>query len=149
MKIFKILLILIILIIIYVIYSNNTVNNNIGLENNKFKKLKDSPNGVSTQSNFKDKYVEPIKYNKDLNIVKKYIKENIKKIGNVKLIEEKDKYMHFIFISNFFHFKDDFEIYFDRNKNLIHIKSQSRVGYSDLGVNKERYEKFKKLLLNL
>ena len=146
MKKFKIILIVIALLVIYVIYSNNTINKNTGLINSKFKKLKDSPNGVSSQSNIEEKYVDPIKYSGDLDLVKEYIKNNIQKIGNVKLIKEKNNYLHFVFTTEVFHFKDDFELIIDEKEKLINIKSQSRVGYSDLGVNRERYKKFKKLL---
>lgn len=37
------------------------------------------------------------------------------------------------------------EFYFDKEKELIHFKSGSRIGYSDMGLNKERYEKIRKM----
>jgi len=49
------------------------------------------------------------------------------------------------FRSNVFRFVDDVEFLFDREKKLIHVRSASRVGYSDLGVNRKRVEKIRSL----
>ncbi len=37
-------------------------------------------------------------------------------------------------------FVDDVEFYLDRNTNVIQIRSASRLGRSDLGVNRQRIE---------
>lgn len=38
-------------------------------------------------------------------------------------------------------YHDDIEIYFDDSTKLIQYRSASRAGYSDMGLNRERYEK--------
>jgi uncharacterized protein (DUF1499 family) len=38
------------------------------------------------------------------------------------------------------------EFYFDEEKNLIHVRSASRLGKSDLGVNRARIEKIRALI---
>jgi uncharacterized protein (DUF1499 family) len=48
------------------------------------------------------------------------------------------------FLSSVFGFVDDVEFYFDDRKKIIHVKSASRVGYSDLGANRRRIEKIRK-----
>lgn len=48
-----------------------------------------------------------------------------------------------------FIFKDDFKILIDEvdeNTSLLHLRSSSREGYSDLGVNRRRVNRFIKLL---
>lgn len=48
-----------------------------------------------------------------------------------------------------FLFKDDMEITVsDEKKSIIHIKSSSRVGHSDLGVNRRRVQKLLSLINN-
>ncbi|HAE22942.1 MAG TPA: DUF1499 domain-containing protein, partial [Spirochaetaceae bacterium] len=42
--------------------------------------------------------------------------------------------------SKLFRFVDDVEFYFPPALSLIHVKSASRVGYSDMGVNRKRVE---------
>lgn len=45
--------------------------------------------------------------------------------------------------SSFFKFVDDVEFYFPKDKNIIHIRSLARTGYSDFGVNRKRMEKIR------
>jgi len=58
--------------------------------------------------------------------------------------QESDNYLAATFTSSIFGFVDDVEIRIDRAKNAIHIRSGSRVGYGDAGVNKKRTELLKK-----
>jgi len=46
--------------------------------------------------------------------------------------------------SSIFRFVDDVEFYFDNAKKLIQVRSASRTGYSDLGVNRRRIEEIRK-----
>jgi len=55
------------------------------------------------------------------------------------------EYMAATFSVSLFGFIDDVECRLDTSKNRIHIRSASRVGYSDLGVNKKRVEKIRRL----
>ena len=58
---------------------------------------------------------------------------------------EKDNYLAATFTSAIFKFVNDLEIRIDSTQKLIHIRSASRVGYTDLGVHKKRTELLKKL----
>ncbi len=44
---------------------------------------------------------------------------------------------------------DDVEFYFPANENVIHLRSASRVGESDLGVNRRRVEQIRLALRDL
>jgi uncharacterized protein (DUF1499 family) len=55
------------------------------------------------------------------------------------------KYCHAVFTSMIFRFKDDLELLMDQSQ--IQIRSASRAGYSDFGVNRKRIEKIRSLLL--
>ena len=48
-----------------------------------------------------------------------------------------------------FGFIDDTEFLFDEEKMVIHIRSSSRLGYSDMGVNRSRIEKIRYQFNNL
>jgi len=52
-------------------------------------------------------------------------------------------YLHVEFRSTLFRFVDDVEFVIDEPQGLIHIRSASRVGYSDLGANRKRMEKIR------
>ena len=62
--------------------------------------------------------------------------------------QQTDSYLAATFSSDLFGFVDDLELRFVSDENLVHIRSGSRVGDSDLGVNRKRVEQFKNRLLN-
>jgi len=60
---------------------------------------------------------------------------------------EKDNYLAATFISSIFGFVDDLEIRIEPGQKTIHLRSASRVGRGDGGVNRKRVEQLKKLYL--
>mmetsp|Transcript_7197 Transcript_7197/g.20398 ORF Transcript_7197/g.20398 Transcript_7197/m.20398 type:complete len:165 (-) Transcript_7197:47-541(-) len=59
---------------------------------------------------------------------------------------ETKNYAHYIFVTRILRFKDDVELLFDEEKQIVHVRSASRVGYGDLGANRKRVELIRKLL---
>jgi uncharacterized protein (DUF1499 family) len=76
----------------------------------------------------------------------KKLKNIILKMPRTKLVKADKNFYHFVFTSAIFRFKDDVYFYYDDKKNLIHFKSASRIGYSDLGTNEKRLKNIKKYL---
>jgi uncharacterized protein (DUF1499 family) len=56
------------------------------------------------------------------------------------MVTVEDRYIHAEFTSALFRFVDDVEFQIDAESGLIHFRSASRVGRSDLGVNRKRME---------
>jgi len=63
-----------------------------------------------------------------------------------KVVEVDDDYLHATFTSALFRFVDDVELHRDAASGLVHIRSASRVGQSDFGVNRKRVEAIRKIL---
>ena len=61
---------------------------------------------------------------------------------------ESGSYLAATFSSAIFGFVDDLEIRVDVPQRVIHVRSASRVGHSDMGVNRQRSDLLKKLYLN-
>lgn len=53
-------------------------------------------------------------------------------------------YLHVEFTSGIFRFVDDVEFLVDSEAEVIHVRSASRVGQSDLGVNRQRVEEIRR-----
>ena len=70
-----------------------------------------------------------------------FAKDIIIQMGG-EIIKEDSHYLAATFTSSVFRFVDDFEIRQSESSTKLHIRSASRVGYSDFGVNKRRIEKF-------
>jgi uncharacterized protein (DUF1499 family) len=62
-----------------------------------------------------------------------------------KVIEQEPKTAHLSFTSSWLRFVDDMHLAVDESAQLVHIRSASRVGYSDFGVNRQRVEKLRRL----
>jgi uncharacterized protein (DUF1499 family) len=57
-------------------------------------------------------------------------------------------YLHVEFRSRLFGFTDDVEFHLRPAEGIIAVRSASRLGYSDLGVNRSRIEAIRRLLLD-
>lgn len=113
----------------------------LGVTNGHLKPVDDKPNSVSSQTDIKRNYMEPISYSGSNAQSQSKIKKSILNMKQIELVEEKVNYLHYVETSKVFKFKDDIEFYFDDSKQVIHFRSKSRVGYSDFGVNKKRMQK--------
>jgi len=57
-----------------------------------------------------------------------------------KIVLEDGSYLWATFSTRIFRFIDDLELRMDEESDVIHVRSSSRVGYSDLGANRRRVE---------
>ena len=62
----------------------------------------------------------------------------LKNTPRVKIINIQEDYLHALATSRVMKFVDDIEIKKSENNNIIEVKSKSRTGFYDLGVNKRR-----------
>jgi len=102
----------------------------------------DKPNCVSSvDQTDANHYIAPIPYKGDLYTAKAAIKQLILELPRTRVIAEDDVLLHVTFTSKVFGFVDDVQFYFDEGEKLIHVRSASRSGYYDFGVNRSRIEK--------
>ncbi|MCT4631425.1 MAG: DUF1499 domain-containing protein [Firmicutes bacterium] len=147
---FKILIVLFIflaLLVIYMFAKNNKIPSNVGMNGDSFQDLKSSPNGVSSQDSG-DKYVEAINVmGNPKNDFERLIKI-CDDLWNMEIIKEDENYVHMVITTSGMKFKDDIQIYYNLEKNIFEYWSQSRIGYSDMGLNMERYNSLFKEYIN-
>ena len=129
-------------------YNNSTTPSYRGVYQGQFSPMPSSPNAVSTQTDQDEKRVEPISYT-DIETAKKKVKKVLAQLTGNEIQSEDAFYMHVVFTTNTMKYNDDVELYFDESKKQIHYRSQSRVGYSDRGLNRERYNQFMALYSGL
>jgi uncharacterized protein (DUF1499 family) len=89
--------------------------------------------------------IAPLNWVGNLEQSKLRLRQAVLKSGNATFVEETETYWHVEFRSLILRFVDDVEFLFDRDSQVIHVRSASRVGYSDLGVNRRRVEKIRNL----
>ncbi|WP_427978765.1 DUF1499 domain-containing protein [Agarivorans sp.] len=127
------------------VYQNLTPPNNLGLHHGRLAALASTPNGVSSMADNSDKRVEPLNFKADLKATQLAALRAFAHMPNNQIIERNERYVHAVFFSPRMGFRDDVELYFDQQNQVLHYRSQSRVGYSDMGVNKQRYQRFAEL----
>ena len=64
--------------------------------------------------------------------------EILKNTPRVKIVNIKEDYLHALATSRIMKFIDDIEIKKSEKNNILEVKSKSRTGFYDLGVNKRR-----------
>jgi uncharacterized protein (DUF1499 family) len=67
------------------------------------------------------------------------LKKVVRGMKRTTVVRETQDYIHVEF-RTFLGFVDDAEFYIDESQKVIHLRSASRVGYWDLGVNRRRME---------
>jgi uncharacterized protein (DUF1499 family) len=105
---------------------------------NPLKACPDKPNCVSTFSQDRRHSMLPLNFKGESKESFQNLKKVVLSFPGTELLSEKENYLHFTFKSAFFGFIDDVEFYLEENQKVIHFRSASRVGYSDLGANRKR-----------
>ncbi|MGZ3648481.1 MAG: DUF1499 domain-containing protein [Syntrophales bacterium] len=118
---------------------------NLGITDGKLSPCPDSPNCVSSQSSDKRHFIEPVRYEGTEQRAMGRLVGVVQGMKRCRIITIDDHYIHAEFTSAFFRFVDDVEFYFDSEAKIIHMRSASRIGYSDFGVNRQRMEKVRSL----
>lgn len=121
----------------------------LGVTEGKLAPCPESPNCVSTQADSQPHRMEAVSWPDDRGEALAKIKEVVSdNFARAKLVDQSPSYLRYEFRSLIFRFVDDVEFYIDQNASLIHFRSASRVGHSDLGANKSRMQKIVAALQN-
>lgn len=96
------------------------------------------PNWVCSQTEQKDHFIEPLSAKADTASELARLKALVLAMPRTELIEESDNYLYFEFTTGLMRYVDDVEFYAEAD--VIHMRSASRVGYSDLNANRKRLE---------
>ncbi|MCT4613220.1 MAG: DUF1499 domain-containing protein [Clostridia bacterium] len=137
---FKSVLGIVLILAIYMLIKNNTYPE-LGIVDNKLRELDNKPHGVSSQTDQKEKKVDALEYRDSLEESKKIILSILKE-DDADIIVDTDNYIRAVYKTKLMRYKDDVEFYFDGN--LVQYRSESRVGYSDAGLNLKRYKDIKR-----
>ena len=111
-----------------------------GVRNGRFAPCPDKPNCVSTQAGGDEQKIDPLPLRQKPSEAIRDLRETIQGMPRTRIVSEDADYLHAEFTSLLFRFVDDLEIWVDETNQLIHARSASRVGYSDLGSNRKRVE---------
>jgi len=118
----------------------------LGVQDGQLTQCPTKPNCVNSQAKDTEHFIEPILFTGTQIETKEHILRILNEIkrSETKVVEQ--DYIRAEFTSAVFRFVDEVEFYFPEAQSqemLIHVRSASRVGYTDFGVNRKRIEKIR------
>lgn len=102
----------------------------------------ETPNCVSSESVAPQSRIEPLRFKGAPQAAWTDLESSTRDLGGT-VVEQRDGFLWATFTSRVFRFVDDVEFRMVAEEGVIHLRSASRVGRSDMGVNRERVEKLR------
>lgn len=115
----------------------------LGVTEGKLAACPDSPNCVSSQASDMAHHVAAMTYGGSAADALAKLRQVIEAMEDTQIITVTEDYLHAEFTSKLMGFVDDLECYLPSEKSIIHIRSASRLGQSDLGANRARVEELR------
>lgn len=109
----------------------------------RFAPCPDSPNCVSSQSSKISQAIAPIPFAGSREQAMALLKAIVRNMKRTRIVQETADYLH-AECRTILGFVDDLELYVDVEKQVVEMRSASRTGYWDLGVNRGRLEAIRK-----
>lgn len=120
---------------------------NLGVSDTGLSSCPDSPNCVSSDAQSRDHKIQAYSLAIDTNLAWQAIREAVLKLPRTKIVTDTDGYLHVECRSAVFGFIDDFELHLRPKETVVAVRSASRVGHSDFGVNRKRVEQLRLMLI--
>ncbi|MDX2465450.1 MAG: DUF1499 domain-containing protein [Porticoccus sp.] len=118
----------------------------LGLIEGQLRACPASPNCVCSERQDEVAFVEPLMTTTMGDSAWDNAKKAIVESGGV-IVTDQAGYLHAQFMTSIVRYIDDVELRMDDDNQVIHIRSASRVGYSDMGANRMRVEKIRMVFL--
>lgn len=115
-------------------------------ESSGFPDCPDTPNCVSSLAKNPKYRVEPFKLKKDFKTSWDIVQKTVGSLPRTQIVSADNSDIHAECRSMIFRFVDDLTLHLTPSMGVVHVRSASRTGYSDLGVNRRRVENLRKKL---
>ena len=126
---------------------------NLGLRDGKFEPPSNTPNSVSSQAGLWPQHpmqeyarIAPLALKGSGPATIAAIKRIAEAMPGAKVVQARDDYLYVQFTTRWMKFVDDAEFWFDPANQVVQVRSASRVGRKDFGVNRQRIEAIRQAL---
>ena len=115
---------------------------NLGMKDGRLAPCKTTPNCVSSQADAADAehYIAPIPFKGGALEAMAAVRKAVETMQRATVIRHDGDYLYAEFRTELMRYVDDVEFTFDENAGVIHVRSASRLGRRDFGVNRARVE---------
>jgi uncharacterized protein (DUF1499 family) len=104
------------------------------------------PNCVSSQAAGSKQFVEPFEYTNESDL--QTLHDLLAEMSGCRIVITTETYLRAEFRSRILGLVDDLELLVDNEQKVIQVRSASRLGFFDLGVNRNRVESLRSLYLS-
>lgn len=121
----------------------------LGINDGHLMQCPKTPNCVSSHAKDEKNFIQPILFIGTQQKAQSRLLEVLNEWKHAKIVVSEENYILVEFTSQVFRFVDDVEFYFPETQKKeipIHVRSASRVGHSDFGVNRKRIEQIRDYL---
>jgi uncharacterized protein (DUF1499 family) len=117
---------------------------NLGVRNGRLAPCRRTPNCVSSQSDPQDRehYIAPLAFRGTLDELRRAVQS----MERATVVRAEGSYLYAEFRTRLMRYVDDVELYYDASAGLVHVRSASRLGRRDFGVNRRRVEALRALI---
>jgi len=118
----------------------------LGINSGQLMPCPAKPNCVSSQTTDKNQFIQPIHFSGTRQEAQQRLLQVLQALQQTKIVAAQENYIRVEFTSKVFRFIDDAEFYFqsaENGKTIINLRSASRIGHSDFGVNRARIEQIR------
>lgn len=114
----------------------------LGVKDGRLARPKSTPNCVSSQADPSDAehYIAPVAFKGDAAGAISAVRKAVDGMRDATVIRQDGGYLYAEFRTRLMRFVDDVEFFYDDKAGVIHVRSASRLGRRDFGVNRARVE---------
>ena len=117
--------------------------NQPGVFDEKLSPCPSSPNCVSSHADNAEQLIKPLAFDGPPEQAWALLIDQVSRLPRVTIIKQDDRYLHAECRSKIFGFVDDLEFLLRPERQAIDVRSASRTGYYDFGVNRNRIEQLR------
>jgi uncharacterized protein (DUF1499 family) len=117
----------------------------LGVKDGRLARPKRTPNCVSSQADPADAehYIAPIAFKGSAAEAMAAARKALESMPRATVVRHEGNYLHAEFRSRLMGFVDDVELTYDEKAGVLHVRSASRLGRRDFGVNRARVERLR------
>lgn len=117
---------------------------NLGVKDGRLAACKRTPNCVSSQADPADgeHYIAPLAFRGTM----AELRRAVESMARATVISAERDYLYAEYRTRLLRYVDDLELYYDERAGVVHVRSASRLGRRDFGVNRRRVEELRRLI---
>ena len=126
----------------------------LGVRDGRLKPPSSTPNSVSSQADLHAgsgalvdyARIAPLAGGEDITATMARLRAAIEAMPGARIVQARPDYLYVQFTTRWLKFVDDAEFWTSPHEGVIHVRSASRLGSSDYGVNRARVEQLRRML---